>query len=364
MKPNNQVLIPTVPLYEKDLATSWALTQGLVALGYARGLMLVLKKGLAWFTQSNLDKMGWNLAPHVLQYGDQPIVIMLSNLPIGDIDFLRQPDMAMEHIRLGLNLVQGIQIGGRRIVTFHLNSLVGKEEFGSRKGSDWRAKFESDIMPLLSKAAKAAARRGLSLMVETVPVPEFCDSVSFRDEETRYHGALLRDLRNPFYLSGVWGFEQIRQAGLGICLDLCHTRTLSASARRLRPSVSTEHLMDPRMPAPSAMVSPADYVEAGLFADDLDALANRWTIDDVRLLGANDLIHLNDGDGLYTTEGGTFREGVPLGEGELSQNGEIHRILRHVHELGIPMVLECDEGGDFVNRPGTTRSIEWLKHNT
>ena len=69
------------------------------------------------------------------------------------------------------------------------------------------------------------------------------------------------------------------------------------------------------------------------------------------------LFHFNDGVGLYTPDGGTFREGVVPGKGEIK---ELEQILQEINFRKIPFVIEVDEQGDFKNRPGTRASIDYL----
>ena len=91
-------------------------------------------------------------------------------------------------------------------------------------------------------------------------------------------------------------------------------------------------------------------------------LKNKNLFDDVKKLESSDLIHLNDGAGIYSrNEDGTvasvFYEGVALGHGDIKN---LREIVNYLNSNKIPWVLEVNEEGDFNNRPGSKKSIEWL----
>jgi hypothetical protein len=255
---------------------------------------------------------------------------MLSNIPLAEMDWYRNTNTAADHVKAGVDFAKGLPIGGRRIVTFHLNSLVSEGEFLSRSAQRWREYFAMAIAPSLAKAARYAQQQEVELKVETVPVPEFGDIPI--DRELMYLGTHARDLRNPFYLTRHWGFQELRHLGIGICLDVCHTRTIYRVAQQ---SAST----------------------GILFEEDKEVLAKESIINDVMGLLPSDLAHLNDGSGDFTKEGEVFKEGVALGQGDIAQ---LPKIIHHLNATGIPFVIEVDERGDFKGRPGTTESIEYL----
>ena len=167
-------------------------------------------------------------------------------------------------------------------------------------------------------------------MVETDPVPCYGD-IDFADFR-RYRNRKLNELRSPLYLTGFWGFQQIRETGLGICLDICHNRTIYRTAN------SQEY---------SGVLHP----------EDLDILRILTLLEDVKSLESTDLVHLNDGSGIYSKKDkNVFKEGITLGEGDIF---ELDKILEYIDYNQIPWVLEINEE-DFNKRPNTRKSIEYI----
>ena len=336
----NQIFIPGVARYADDVATSLSIQEPLVKAGYSPGLMLVTLGGRKGVTDEGIVKTSYeNLRALAGQYGFAPIVVMLSNTPIGEIDFWNNTEAAAEHVERGVDFANGLPLDGRRTVTFHLNSLVSEKEFRSRDAGSWRNEYHRVIQPALKEVARYAFDRGVGVKVETVPVSEFGD-IEDNDERT-YRGMRLNQLRNPFYLTKHWGFEQLDSIGVGVCLDVCHSRTLRHHARNGEP-IGVLH-------------------EA-----DLEALINGDLIDDVRalaMLTQAPLVHLNDGDGIYSRDkdGKTtsvFREGVVLGQGDI---GNLREIVDFLDRAGIPYVLEINEKREELKtRPNTRASIAYL----
>jgi len=327
----NQVFVPTVAKFPNDILGSWRIQEPFVQASYQRGLMLVELGGIKAVT----DEAGIqikNLETLKDEYGDTPIVTMLSNTPFEEMDWLHNAALAANHVRCGIHFAAVIPIGGRKIVTFHLNSLVTEETFLSKSAEDWRELFDFRIAPMLKDVAQYAASNGVELKVETVPVPEYGDWT--QENDLSYLGKKVRHLRNPFYLTTYWGFQQLRRLGLGICLDLCHNRTIYRAAGQLESH--------------------------GIIFDDDKYMLSSPSHDlmtDVLGLLPTDLVHLNDGLGDFTQQGDVFKEGVPLGQGDIE---DLREIINHLNHRKIPFVIEVDEGGDFKNRPGTKASIEYL----
>src|SRR3989344_1648781 len=306
----NYLLIPTIANSRADIAISWRLANS--AKGYLPGLMLVIQGGIKGVTE-NVEKQRQNLQVLVAEYREIPLVVMLGNMPIEEMDFYHNTERALGHVKIGIDFVKSLFIGGRRIVTFHLNTLIPQSEFMSFDSLKSEKIFDEKIAPALLEASRYAVQNNVELKVETVPSPEFGD-ISIEDEK-KYLGTKLRNLRNPYIIyknAPICNFEKLRSLGLGICLDICHHRTL-----------------------------------------DVDLL------EEVKNLLSDDLVHLNDGSGEFTEAGDCFKEGVVLGKGDISNLTEI---IKELNKKNIGMVLEINET-DFVNRPNTIASIEYLVQN-
>jgi len=292
-------------------------------------LMVVILGGLKGITD-DAEVQYNHLKEYQKEYKDAPMVTELSNIPIIEMDFLHNTDFAREHVKKGINFAKGLPIGGRKIVTFHLNTLVTPEEFEEKNEIIWVNGFYNTIKPALEVIAQDAYNKGVEVKVETVPVPEFGD-IPDGDERT-YRKVKFNQLRNPFYISRLWGFEQLYEIGLGICLDLCHTRLLY-------------------------VVQQEGDTEKVLLESDRKELANSSLFNDLKALQKTDLVHLNDGSGIYSKEHkSVFKEGVALGQGDIS---DLKKIILYLNNQKIPFVLEINET-DFKNRPNTKASIEYL----
>ncbi len=325
----NQIFLPASANNPNEIKNAIQMQTPLVNAGYKRGLMLVIKSGRRGVTLDTAVREQYsNLA--ILTDYKSPIIVMLSNMPIEEMDLLHNPTYSLEHLMRGADFLKRLPIGTRKIMTFHLNTLITEEEFEIRSKTGWMNEFDRKIRPLLKVLAAYAKNKGVEAKVETTPVPEFGD-IDFTDERT-YRGAKLNELRNPFYLTGYWGFEQIYNAGLGICLDVCHNRTIYELARAGDP-------------------------DNALHKADLEELAKRSLIDDVKALKATDIVHLNDGEGLYSKENQTVHnEGVSLGKGDTHN---LRGLIYHLDKRGIPYVLELSEI-DFKTMPNTKASIQYL----
>ncbi len=333
----NQVFVSAAPKFKGQAENSLDVQTPLKEAGYETGLMLIILGGRKGVTE-DAEMQYSNLALLKDGYGDAPIITMPNCFPIEEMDFLHNTEYAAEFIKRGIDFARGLPIGGRRILTHHLGTLVTREEFESKNYLAWWNEFNRTIRPQLEDIAQYAHDKEVEVKIETVPVPEFGDIPD--SDERLYREVKLNQLLNPFYLSAMKGFEEVCSTGYGICLDLCHNRTIYEVAKE----------------GDSEGVLHRSHLKS--FEETQITL-----LDDVKALESLDLVHLNDGDGLYSSKRKTvFREGVPLGQGDISQ---LRRIINYLDANEIPYVLEFSEldaqgKADFVNRPGTRTSIKYL----
>ena len=324
----NQIYIPTVPFSESQNQIAIELQAELIARGYSPGLMLVILGGMKGLDQKEKDYAGLKKFQSIIK--DWPLVTMLSCTPMKELDLLHETNFGIAHIKEGIDYAADLLFGREKLVTFHLGSLVRKDEFRSRTKENWENQFHRIIRPSLKEIAKYGQEQGVAIKVETTPVPEFGD-ISDADERI-YRGVKFNQLRNPFYSTNHWGFEQIRDTGLGLCLDLCHNRTIYETAKS------------------------GEYGGI-IFPEDSEVFAGSTLFDDVTALSPSDLVHLNDGRGIYSDSKKTvFEEGVPLGEGDIDSLGQM---IDSLDQRDIAYVLEINET-DFVKRPNTQKSIDYL----
>ena len=326
----NTMFIPVVPKYLDELQSIMGYKENVSKMGYSVGFMLYLIDGIKGLDQLSKKYYG-NLEKFVSVYGNIPIVTMLSNMPFEDIDFLHEPANSIKYVKKGIDFVEILPIGSRRILTFHLNTLSTVDEFYERSRDQWIDIFLRKIVPSLSEISNYASDKNVEVKIETTPVPEFGD-IGF-DDPRFYRGVRLNQLRNPFYLTSYWGFAELRKIGLGICLDLCHNRTIYMAAR----SIEASNI---------------------IHVEDIKILKKLSLIDDVKCLESSDLVHLNDGLGLFSKKLKTiFQEGIALGRGDIPNLVEI---IKEIHKRRIPFVLEVDKDGDYKNRPDTKTSIDYI----
>ena len=119
------VLIPTLPRSADDVARSSELMQEIESIGFKAGTMLVIERGLNGLSDESTTQYHQNLRSLKTKV---PVVVMLSNMPVEDMDWLHDPNKAMEHVKRGVHFTAGLSWGLDPIVTFHLSSLVTKEE--------------------------------------------------------------------------------------------------------------------------------------------------------------------------------------------------------------------------------------------
>jgi len=330
----NQIFIPTVAEFAGDIQTSLDIQKPLFDAGFKPGLMVVVRKGIFGVTNPDVVKKQYdNLSKIANQYGDSDVVVMLANLPLKDIDTLHNSGLAFDHIKAGIDFARALPIGNKRTLTFHLNSLVSESEFKSKTRTQWYEEFDKTIVPVLDRVSKAAG--GVEVLIETVPTPEFGDDA--KDNKETYNGTQRRELRNPFYVFGnnLIG-SRIKQAGLGICTDLCHNRTIYRQAL----SGNKQGVLFPE---------DAEHIKI------INNVGDRLVIDVL----SSQLVHLNDGRGDYNHEGEHFEEGVALGQGDIPNLKQINAIIASTKK---PFVFEINET-DFANRPNTKASIDYVLKN-
>src|SRR3989344_7238045 len=120
MQVKNQAFIPTVAEFPDDVSMSWEVQRSLVDAGYRPGFMIVMRKGTEGkprvMDAENVKRQYDNLAKYASQYGDADVVTMLSNMPVGDIDFLNNGAFAQEHVEAGIQFARNLPIGGRKVL--------------------------------------------------------------------------------------------------------------------------------------------------------------------------------------------------------------------------------------------------------
>ena len=333
----NQVFIPTVPKIGKgDVEGSWGIQNLLVKHGYSPGLMVFTSGGGKTVSdraviKTQYDNLNWLKE----SYGDKSVITMLSNIPIVEMDHLHHTEYAGAHVKAGINFARGLPIGGRRIVTYHLNSLMSREEFESKTEEEWKNIFDKFVAPSLRDIGRYGREQGVEVKIETCPNPEFGDIAL--DSGDNYRDTPFAELRNPFYFTSqsLFNFDRIRELGLGICLDVCHNHITYQTAQEGR-------------------------LKGFLHKSDEATLAEEGELySDVMDLSNEDIVHLANVRGRYSPEEGTvFEEGLPLGEGDIV-DWEMKSIVERLNEKGIPFVLETKDE-NFSARKETRRSIEWL----
>ncbi|MEK6825523.1 MAG: TIM barrel protein [Nanoarchaeota archaeon] len=323
----NYIFIPTYAGKASDIQASLKIAQSL-SQGYVPGLMLVIKGGVLG-VGINSRVQYENLVRYQAEINNEVVIVMLSVFPLEELDIIHHALFAVNHIKQGIDFTSNLPLGKRKILTFHLNDYVSKEEFFSRSKKEWMEYFKQNIAPLLKEIGTYAREKNIEVKIETVPLPQFGD-VPLTDKRT-YLGVSLRELRSPFYLTHLCGFTEIREQNLGICLDICHARTIYHLAR-------------------------SKEAKEFLFSEDIDFLKNTSLEEDVHSLLSTDLVHLNDGKGFYSRESGIFYEGVALGEGDIPN---LREIVMHLNGKKVPLVLEINEE-DFEQRPHTRTSIAFL----
>jgi hypothetical protein len=328
----NQIFVPASAKSLNELESALEMQKPLREKGYVPGFELVFPGGLpdlygleAAVQKENLNKIKG-------RYGSAQIVLHMSNLPIENLNFFN-PEKAAYHIMQGISFAERLPIEGIRTVNFHLNTLVPEEDFLARTKKSWEREFDKKILPELKRLSDYAKAAYVELTVETVPVPEFGD-ISDKDPRT-YMGVKLNELRNPYYLTKAI-VARLKGIDIGICVDLSHSMTLYEA--------------------------PFSKLDSLLFEEDKKEFLDGSLLEEVRSLNYldGDPCHLCDGDGLYSKKPKSLhREGLPLGRGEIT---EMKQIIGVLNKNEIPFVLEMTEK-DYVNRPNTKASVDYILHN-
>jgi len=338
MNINTTYYVPAFAERKQDVEASWDFVSLLKDDQCAIGLMLVIRGGMSGLSGDAKKRQYEHFASLTKREGEMPVIVMVSNFPLGDLDFYHVPEKSAEHIRRAIDFAAGLPRRAGAIVTFHLNSLLTPEEWqGAGTTPESRFIFFEEyftrvVAPSLAEVAAYAGAKRIPVKVETTPVPEFGD---------RAREAALQRLGNPYPLYSGRGFGRLRRLGLGIALDLCHTSTLYRAA-----SLDWQR-------------NPAFYeIYKGIFPEDLGRLRAKGLTDEVSALAEGDVVHLNDGRGLFDpARGVAHEEGVPLGEGDI---GNLPELMRSMTSKELHVVFEINET-DYGTRPNLKRSIDFFR---
>lgn len=338
MKGGATCYVPVFAERGEDVETSWYFASFLKQNGFKAGLMLVIRGGAAGLRGAAKERQYANLAALTMRTGNLPMIVMVANLPLADLDFYHRPEQSVAHVRQAIDFAAGLPGASGAIVTFHLNALLSPDEWRAAWALPedrflfFQSYFARRIAPALAEVAAYAGARDIPAKVETTPVPEFGD---------RPRDAALRELGNPYPLYSGRGFRELRALGLGVALDFSHTRTLFCAA-------SLDWREDPE----------CYDVYKGIFPEDLERLRGKGLMDEVIALAPGDVVHLNDGRGLFDPGRGMgHEEGVALGEGDIENLPELIRgmIRRELH-----LVFEINET-DYAARPNLKRSLDYFR---
>src|SRR3989344_1760689 len=132
----NQIFIPTNAKNYEDICISWDLQKLLIQKGYSPGLMLVIFNCVRGVSEDKTIQYD-NLSRLKSEYGNSPVVVMLSNFPIEEVDFLHNTPYAVEHIKNGIDFAKNLPIGVKKIVTFHIETLITKDELKEKDENAW-----------------------------------------------------------------------------------------------------------------------------------------------------------------------------------------------------------------------------------
>jgi len=334
------IFIPTNANSPVDLMMSFNLLQLFKEKNIATGLMLLIangKKGL-WGKAKNQQYKNFQEITNAK--GKLPVIVMVSNLPLTELDFYHLPELSIEHIKLAIDFVTDLpgRIGNPAI-SFHLNTLIPETEW--QKSGDtpeekleyWQQQFAEKVWPAIQTVSNYAKQKKIELKIETTPTPEFGDKLSVN----------LNTLGNPYPLYSGRGFKEVRTTGAGIALDLCHTFTLYKAASRIH-----------------AQGKELFKIYKGLFPADLKKIVNKNLMQEIEALKKNDIVHLNDSRNLFDPNNNTLHEeGVPLGEGEIKN---LPDIIKKILNKNLRLVFEVHED-NYNQRKNLQKSINYfLKH--
>lgn len=333
-----RLFLPTVGYDPADLSSTLALVPQCRAVGESASLLLVSRNGTRDFQEDQAARHRSNLEQAAASLGAFNLVVLASSR-VDELDLYHLPEESLKNLKATMDFATSLPSpADRPVVTFHLNTLFSAQEW-SEAGRDPDQRFEffsgifdRRVLPILEDAGRHARSRDIALKIETTPVPEFGDRADVG----------LNSLGNPYPLYSRRGFRELRERGFGIVLDLCHTHTLFAAARRIG----------------NGLAGCDDY--KGLFPADLDYLRTASLLDEVRALEPDDMVHLSDSRGLFNAANGELHEeGVCLGEGDIE---DLPGIIRELVIRDLPTAFEIHES-DYGLRPNLQRSIAYfLKH--
>ena len=292
-----QAFLPINAMSLQNIEETIGFLEPLENRGLKTGLMFLILGGQKSLVGELKDIQYKNFETATRKIGPVSAIVMVSCLPLSDLDFYHFPQKSADHIKNAVDFADGIPNRAENpIVTFHLNTLLKPEEFS--KSADYEKTFDEKIMPILRDLAAYGRAKNINLKIETTPVPEFGD---LSDPE-------LNTLINPFPMYSKY-FAKIRSAGLGIVLDICHTFIL---------------LKELSLP--------------------------QTLLDEINQLEPGDLIHLADCRG--------HEEGVALGEGEIN---ELHTIIKKIVAGKLGTVFEInDQSYTDGARPNLEKSINYF----
>jgi hypothetical protein len=337
---NASVYVPAVATSYGDLKIGYSFLKDFEAKGYTIGLMLLIFGGKASLEGEQKDKQYENFENLTTKFGNIPVIVMVSNRPLEDLDFFHNPGGSIDHIRAAVDFAKGLPGALNRVVTFHLNSLLKPEEWVEAGTNDneryefFIRRFGEVVFPALKEVFDYASLHGIELKIETCPVPEFGDC-SDNDVE---NGINLNQLGNPYPLFSGRGFQEIRKCGLGIVLDLCHTHTLYKAAQEKSGRKDFHSMFK------------------GISPKDLEILKKGNLENEVSELISGDVVHLNDSRGLFVRGESVHEEGVVLGDGEIS---ELDILIPELFNKNLKIVFELNET-DFEKRPNLKKSIDYV----
>lgn len=299
----------------------------------SKGLLLILKNGIDGLIDDKKSQYQLN-CQKIIGTKNLPLIIMASNLPLSDLDLFHQPERSEYHIKSVIDLAKNLPDSPSKAVTFHLNTLFSQNEWMlsgktiDEKFEYFSREFSEKIIPRLERLSIYAKNKKIEIKIETTPVPEFGD----RPEKE------LNLLINPYPLYSNRNIENIRALGIGICLDLSHTSTLYRIANQTMNNGIFEKYK-------------------GIFPIDLEYLKNHTLLDEVVNLQSGDIIHLNDGSGIYDQEKNTtHKEGLTLGEGEIKELPEIIKLFKI---MKLKIVMEVNES-DYSKKSNLKKSIDYF----
>ena len=308
---------------------------------YETGIMLIIRGGEKGLKGRAKESQFKNFERLTKEAGELPVIVMVSNLPLTDLDFYHLPEKSVRHIKLAVDFASELPgKKGKAIATFHLNTLLTPEEWknagnnAEQRYKIFQNQFIKRVFPVLKKAADYAGSKRTELKVETTPVPEFGDMVNNSE---------LNQLGNPYPIYSGRGFSEIRRLGIGIALDFSHTFTLYKASAFLEKN--NERFFE---------------IYKGLFPSDIKKIKGKSFRQEIAALQKGDAVHLNDSIGLFDPDRNQFhKEGVALGEGEIEG---LPDLLRALAASDVRIVFEINES-DHKRRINLKRSIDYFWQN-